>query len=92
AATPSLSPQDYVKPRLALRVGICLGIVSSIFGVGHWMDQERVFCPPPGANNKQALQIVVKRMEDRPQLMDGDLRILALIWFQEIWPCPSTRK
>jgi Rap1a immunity proteins len=63
--------------------GRCGGYVASlVYGVG-----EQDFCPPKGVSIGQAVAVVVKYIEARPERMHEDFGKLALEALKEAWPC-----
>jgi hypothetical protein len=63
--------------------GRCGGYVASlVYGVG---GQE--FCSPKGVSIDQAVAVVIKYIEARPERMHEDFDKLALEALEEAWPC-----
>jgi hypothetical protein len=84
-------PQHYanttITVRMAYRAGLCGGFVS--MGVAHarYMEKERRSCPPDGVTTGQVLKMLVKYLDDYPQMLNGDLRGVTLIVLKNAWPC-----
>jgi hypothetical protein len=77
-----------VPPALeALDQGMCGGIVSSIFYYGSGLPIDVRFCAPKGANQGQALRIIVKYLLDNPAITNRDFRELAAEALHKAWPC-----
>jgi hypothetical protein len=63
--------------------GRCGGYVASlVYGVG-----EQEFCSPKGVSIGQALAVVVKYIEARPERMHESFGLLAVEAMQAAWPC-----
>jgi hypothetical protein len=81
-----LDRENWMKllaPDEALTQGLCAGLVV---GLGLGAGGNR-FCQPKGVTNSQAVAVVVKYIEARPERMHepfGDLAIEALT---AAWPC-----
>ena len=70
------------KP-LAPDEAFCAGFVIGLgYGVG-----GNHFCPPNGATNNQAVAVVVKYIEARPERMHEPFHTLALEALTAAWPC-----
>ena len=63
--------------------GRCGGHVASlVYGVG-----EQEFCSPKGVSIGQAVAVVIKYIEARPERMQEPFGKLALEALEEAWPC-----
>jgi Rap1a immunity proteins len=74
----SRSSSDYSTPRAAFttafRGGYCRGIVEGALRALYFSDTT---CIPPGVTQGQAMLVVVKYMEQHPELLHQDLAALA---------------
>jgi hypothetical protein len=63
--------------------GRCGGHVASlVYGVG-----EQEFCSPKGVSIGQAVAVVIKYIEARPERMQEPFGKLAVEALEEAWPC-----
>jgi hypothetical protein len=70
-------------PNEALRRGFCAGIVIGLaYGAG-----GKDFCQPNGVTTGQAVAVVVKYIEARPERTHEDFGKLALEALTAAWPC-----
>jgi hypothetical protein len=67
-------------PDEAIMEGYCVGFLE---GLGYTTD----FCQPKGVTTNQAVAVVVKYIEARPERMHEDFRALALEALIAAWPC-----
>lgn len=67
--------------------GICTGAISTLLDLHEFFDGEFSFCPPNNATAEQATRVVVKYLELTPELLDRDLRLLAIVAMRTAWPC-----
>jgi hypothetical protein len=65
--------------------GRCIGFIDGLgYGIG--------FCQPDGVTSGQAVAVVVKYIEARPERMHEDFGKLAIEALSAAWPCkPPTR-
>jgi hypothetical protein len=64
----------------AMKQGRCVGLVDGLSYTGN-------FCQPKGVTTGQAVAVVVKYIEARPERMHEDFGILALEALTAAWPC-----
>jgi Ssp1 endopeptidase immunity protein Rap1a len=75
--------KNVLAPDEALEQGLCAGFVIGLgYGVG-----GRDFCKPEGVTNNQAVAVVVKYIEARPERMHEDFGVLAYEALTAAWPC-----
>ncbi len=67
--------------------GECAGMVAGIYFYGQLLPPDRRFCAPQGANQGQALRIVVKYLNDNPAITARDFRDLTAEALHKAWPC-----
>jgi hypothetical protein len=67
-------------PDEAIMEGYCVGFLE---GLAYTTD----FCQPKGVTTNQAIAVVVKYIEARPERMHEDFRMLALEALITAWPC-----
>lgn len=77
---------------MSLLAGICLGVVATTYHLGYFLNASpptnmRFCIPQSGSTVGQALRIVVKDLEAKPEILHLDLRILTSIILQRAWPC-----
>jgi hypothetical protein len=66
-------------------MGLCLGMLSGIAGVAHLLPEDARYCPT--GTMGQTVRIVVKYMEDHPQVLHQDFQFIALAALRQSWPC-----
>jgi hypothetical protein len=67
-------------PSDAMRQGHCVGLLDGLAYTGN-------FCVPKGVTTAQAVAVVVKHIEARPERMNEPFGILALEALTAAWPC-----
>jgi Rap1a immunity proteins len=60
--------------------GVCSGIVEGLHYAGSGI------CLPPNVSNEQAVRVVVKFIDDRPERLNEDFRALAVEALKAAWP------
>jgi len=71
-----------------IRGGICGGKVSALLNVGPMLEPRFRFCKPKEVTVRQAVELVWKRLEERPEVWNQLFDALALEAFAAAWPCP----
>ena len=61
--------------------GICIGLVEGL------SYQRQGICYAPGVTVSQSIRVVVKYIDDRPERLQEDFKILALEALRAAWPC-----
>jgi hypothetical protein len=72
---------DHVPPKLYFDTPYCAGVID---GLG-WADSG--ICPPAGATSGQAVRVVVKYIDDRPERLHEKFYTLALEALRAAFPC-----
>ena len=72
--------------------GMCLGFVNGVHA-GHlviheWSKMEPFYCAPDGLSHKQVALIVVKFMDEHPELLDINAESIVLCSLASAFPCP----
>jgi hypothetical protein len=67
--------------------GTCVGVVAGLIGVRTYLDAQHRFCMPQDANVGQAVKIVAKFGNDRPDIRHLELWTVALMALRQAWPC-----
>jgi Rap1a immunity proteins len=67
----------------AFDIGFCAGLV---IGLG---SASPNICPESGVTDGQAVRVVVKYIDDRPQRLHEDFRALAVEALRAAWPCKN---
>lgn len=67
--------------------GACAGFFVTLMYFARSMNAELQFCPAAGATPIQAMKIVVKALDDRPDMLNVDLRDFSVFILQRTWPC-----
>jgi hypothetical protein len=73
----------------AVQRGVCAGFVSAALSYWNVFDEAHRFCPPTGVSLSEAMTVVIRVLEARPDLMQRDLRFLVPVFMREAWPCPK---
>jgi hypothetical protein len=71
-------------PMEHLSAGRCMGIVEGIAFMGF---TEHFFCPPKDVTSGQALTVVIRYIEARPERMHEEFQKLVLEALTAAWPC-----
>jgi hypothetical protein len=71
----------------AVAEGMCSGVIGTVMHLAPAMSEQYRFCPPPGANLKQVVPILLKCLDDHPVLLDYDLRDVINAMGRATWPC-----
>jgi hypothetical protein len=78
-----LDEKNPFDPSEALSQGLCAGFVGGLlFGIG-----GNYFCPPDRVTRNQAVAVVVKYIEARPERMHEPFGLLAAEALIAAWPC-----
>jgi hypothetical protein len=67
-----------------IAMGACSGVISTIF---YFSRTHFGVCLPVGANRGQAISVVVRYIDQRPERMHERFEDLALEALQQAWPC-----
>jgi Rap1a immunity proteins len=73
--------------------GYCSGLIAGVVMLGGGLPNDDKFCAP-GVSLEQALLVVIKYIEARPERLHEQLLPLALEALHKAWPCkqPITRR
>lgn len=69
--------------RASFLQGYCTGLIDGLAT----FETLKMYCPPERATNGQRLQVVTAYIEAHPELMDKDIRDLAIDAMKAAWPC-----
>jgi hypothetical protein len=72
--------EKYHSPNIYKR-GLCMGIVSTL------LDLDPKICLPPSVTNFQAVRVVVKYIDARPERLHENFKALAGEALRAAWPC-----
>jgi hypothetical protein len=72
--------------------GQCAGVIEGFMLLGDVLPKHLQFCPPDGMPPIAADLIVVKYLDDHPENLHLDFRLLALAALHEAWPCPPSSR
>ena len=75
-------------PRLNVWAGQCAGVIDGLKWIGSSIEGSDKFCPPR-VPPEQAQRVVVRFMEQHPEQLHLDFKVLALRALQQAWPCPK---
>jgi Rap1a immunity proteins len=68
-------------------VGIILGVIWGAIAQSRALNAPHPFCIPDNAPSGQLLLVVVKYIDQRPQVMHRPFAELAYLALKEAWPC-----
>ena len=71
-----------------IRGGVCAGKISALLNVAPMLEPRLRFCKPQNVTVRQATELVVQRLEGRPEVWHLPFDALALGAFVNAWPCP----
>jgi hypothetical protein len=77
---PDTPPTD---AKVYLIAATCVGLVEGL------AYARPGICTPPNVTRGQAVRVVVKYIDDRPQRLHEDFRELALEALRAAWPCKN---
>jgi hypothetical protein len=70
--------------------GLCAGVISTVFWSQGFAREHVKFCAPKRAITRaQTRQVVVRYLENHPEKLHLDIRLLALEAMREAWPCKA---
>jgi hypothetical protein len=72
--------------------GQCAGVIEGFMLLGDLLPRHLRFCPPDGMPPIAADLIVIKYLDDHPEDLHLDFRLLALAALHKAWPCPSSSR
>ena len=93
SAQPSTSANDTMpgcrafitdSMRNLLEQGVCAGIIQAMFYFGR---TRLDVCFPDGVKLAQAVRVVIRYIDQRPERMHERFEALALEALQQAWPC-----
>jgi hypothetical protein len=70
-----------------IRGGVCAGKVSAVLNLAPILQPTFRFCKPEKATIRQAIEVVLLRLEPTPEVWQQSFDALALSVFVDIWPC-----
>jgi hypothetical protein len=70
-----------------IRGGVCAGKVSALLNVAVMLEPKFRFCKPEAVTIRQAIEVVLKRLEEHPEVWQRSFDALALALFIDTWPC-----
>jgi hypothetical protein len=76
-------------PRLNVWAGQCAGVINGLRWIGSSIEGGDKFCPPQRVPPAQEQRVVILYMEQHPEQLHLDFKVLALRALQQAWPCPK---
>jgi hypothetical protein len=64
----------------ALNAGFCAGLITAI------KDSHSV-CPPEGTNATQSAGVLMRFMDEHPEIRHEDLYVITVMALRDAWPC-----
>jgi hypothetical protein len=89
----SFAEQQLRTVQLTMLGNFCGGVLHGLALVGknitvpQWQS-----CVPPTSDSVQLARVVVKFLDEHPQRMREDFRVLAVEAFHQAWPCDGTKR
>jgi hypothetical protein len=74
-------------PDIQFLAGICVGKVSALLNVSTILGPQYRFCRPQGVTLAQTIEIIVKRLDEQPELSHQIFDGVALTTLSGTWPC-----
>ena len=71
----------------AYKGGFCNGFLWGVFQLGSDLAEPGRFCRPDDANLEQAFLVLLKYLDEHPELTHESAVRLSLRAFKEAWPC-----
>lgn len=70
-------------------IGSCIGQVQMLYmlAFADGLAPNKKFCPPDGVTIEQTRNVIVRYIEDRPELMHTPFLFLAIDAVRKAWPC-----
>jgi hypothetical protein len=65
----------------ALNAGFCAGLITAI------TDSHSLVCPPEGTTATQSAGVLMRFMDERPEIRHEDLYELTVLALRDAWPC-----
>jgi hypothetical protein len=65
----------------ALNAGFCAGLITAI------NDSHSLVCPPEGTNATQSAAVLMRFMDEHPEIRHEDLYVIVALALQDAWPC-----
>ncbi len=87
-----LAAEPSPNAALALREGLCIGIVATVYADGSIYDDANSFCVPNNSSIKDAVRIVVAFSDEHSDLQKEDLRDVAIVALKNLGLVRNDRK
>jgi hypothetical protein len=71
----------------ALKSGTCEGFVYAMGALGGLLAEPDRFCHPYGVDVEQGERVLLKYLNEHPELTHEDAVLLSLQAFKAAWPC-----
>jgi hypothetical protein len=75
------------RDRTPYLAGVCDGIIDTLVFTARAFPEQHRSCAPERATVRQATQVVVKYINERPQRWHENFKMLASEALQKTWPC-----
>ena len=75
------------KDEMSVYSGVCGGVISTLVWSSEMFRDPAKFCAPSTVTNGQSSLVVVRYMENHPELLHLPFVKLALDAMKEAWPC-----
>jgi hypothetical protein len=71
----------------AYQSGLCMGTAKTLGEIGRVKFQGVPWCTPADATTGQIIGVIVKYLEDNPQMLNQNFMFLAMLALSKAWPC-----
>lgn|SRR5665213_260850 len=97
-AEPSTDSGNFLLPRCrdglipsnnTFLAGACFGTIEAIIKFERLFPPGVKACPPTGITRVQAVQAVIKYLDNHPADLDKEFAGLAMDALRDAWPCPK---
>jgi hypothetical protein len=65
----------------ALNTGFCAGLITAI------NDSHSLVCPPEGTNATQSAAVLMRFMDEHPEIRHEDVYVITVMALRNAWPC-----
>lgn len=69
--------------------GHCLGMITTVWLLGRYLQDNARFCVPVGARPEQGTKVFLKYLANHPETLHEPDALLAISAFREAWPCQN---
>lgn len=71
-----------------VKASFCQGFVTTFMLVGRHLEAPVHFCIPKGVTLGQAIDVLLKYLNDHPSELHQPAELLTILAYREAWRCP----